>query len=270
MATGFADINGGKLYFELDGQGPALVMIHGGLVNHHLWDEQFDYFVHHGYQVLRYDVRGFGQSSIPDRSFSYHDDLKLLLDSLGIERAIVMGLSMGGSIAIDFTLAYPDKVEALIPVAAGLSGYQNQSKINKQMNQAIHAAYDKGDKAQAVELSLQLWTDGPNRAHSHIDPMVREKVRAMTTEVFDLPDDDNSFLQALEPPAIDHLAEIQVPTLFIVGDQDVPDILDIADIVTTQVPSAQKIIVPNTAHHLNLERPAEFNDIVLDFLKSLQ
>ncbi len=150
MATGFADINGGKLYFELDGQGPALVMIHGGLVNHHLWDEQFDYFVHHGYQVLRYDVRGFGQSSIPDRSFSYHDDLKLLLDSLGIERAIVMGLSMGGAIAIDFTLAYPDKVEALIPVAAGLSGYQNQSEINKQMNQAIHAAYDKGDKAQAV------------------------------------------------------------------------------------------------------------------------
>ncbi|HZY43405.1 MAG TPA: alpha/beta hydrolase, partial [Anaerolineae bacterium] len=152
----------------------------------------------------------------------------------------------------------------------GLSGYQNQSEINEQMNAAIHAAYDKGDKAQAVELSLQLWTDGPDRAPGHIDPMVREKVRAMTAEVFDLPDYDNSFIQALEPPAIDRLAEIHVPTLFIVGDQDVPDILDIAEIVTTHVPGAQKAIIQNTAHHLNLERPAEFNDIVLDFLKSLQ
>ncbi len=268
MATGFANINGGKIYFELEGHGPALVMIHGGLVNNHLWDDQFDYFVHHGYQVLRYDVRGFGQSSIPDRSFSHHEDLKLLLDSLGLDQVTVMGLSMGGSIAIDFTLAFPEKVKALIPVAAGLSGYKIQSEVSQQMNQQIHAAYDSGDKAQAVELSLQLWTDGPARAHSHIDPIVREKVRVMTTEVFNIPDYDNSLLQPLTPPALDRLGEIRVPTLFIVGDQDVPDILDIADIVTSKVPNANKAVITNTAHHLNLERPAEFNHIVLDFLKA--
>jgi pimeloyl-ACP methyl ester carboxylesterase len=270
MATGFADINGGKIYFEIEGHGPALVMIHGGLVNHHLWDDQFDYFVHQGYQVLRFDVRGYGQSSIPDRSFSYHNDLKLLMDSLGLERAVIMGLSMGGGIAIDFTLTYPDKVTALIAVAAGLSGFQNQSEVSKQMRTAQNAAYEKGDKAQAVELSLQLWTDGPNRAQGHIDPIMREKIRAMTTEVFDLPDYDNSFSQELQPPAIDRLAEIHVPTLFIVGDQDVPDILEIADIVTSRVPGAQKAVIANTAHHLNMERPAEFNHTVLDFLKSLQ
>lgn len=269
MAIGFADINGGKIFFELEGHGPALVMIHGGLVNHHLWDDQFDYFVHQDHQVLRYDVRGFGQSSMPDRAFAHHDDLKLLLDSLGIEQAIVMGLSMGGGIAIDFTLAYPDKVTALIPVAAGLGGFKIQSEVSQQTNTAIQAAYEAGDKPKAVELSLQLWTDGPARAASHIDPSVREKVRAMTAEVFDLPDYDNHFIQELTPPAIDRLAEIQVPTLFIVGDQDVPDILEIADIVTTRVPNARKAIITNTAHHLNLERPAEFNHIVLEFLQQV-
>jgi pimeloyl-ACP methyl ester carboxylesterase len=269
MATGFADINGGKIFFEIEGHGPALVMIHGGLVNHHLWDDQFDYFVHQGYQVLRFDMRGYGQSSLPDRSFSYHDDLKLLMDSLGLEHAVIMGLSMGGSIAINFTLTHPDKVTALIPVAAGLNGFENQSEVNKQMNQQIHAAYDQGDKAQAVEISLQLWTDGPNRGQGHIDPDVREKIRAMTTEVFDIPDYDDNFSQTLQPPAINRLSEIHVPTLFIVGDQDVPDILEIADIVTSNVPGAQKVVIPNTAHHLNMERPAEFNHIVLDFLKSL-
>jgi 3-oxoadipate enol-lactonase len=269
MATGFADINGGQLFFEIEGHGPALAMIHGGLVNHHLWDDQFDYFVQQGYQVLRYDMRGFGQSFAPDRSFSHYEDLKLLMDSLGIERPAVMGLSMGGGIAIDFTLAYPEKVTALIPVAAGISGYTPRSEVNRQMNQAIHEAYEKGDKAQAVELSLQLWTDGPNRAHSHIDPVVREKIRAMTAEVYGLPDYDGNFIQPLEPLAIDRLPEIHVPTLFIVGDQDVPDILEVADIVTTRVPGAQKAIIPNTAHHLNMERPAEFNHIVLDFLKSI-
>lgn len=269
MATGFADINGGKIYFELEGHGPALVLIHGGLVNHHLWDDQFEYFVQQGYQVLRYDVRGFGQSSAPDRSFAHHDDLKLLMDSLGLERAVIMGLSMGGGIAIDFALAYPEKVAALIPVAAGLGGYKMQSAVSQQMNQELKAAYEAGDKPKAVEISLQLWTDGPARAHSHIDPSVRKKVRAMTTEVFDLPDSDNNFGQELTPPAIDRLANIHAPTLFIVGDQDVPDILEIADIVTSKVPGAQKTVIANTAHHLNMERPAEFNHIVLDFLKQV-
>ncbi len=259
--TGF--FNG--LYYEVAGEGQPLVLIHGGLVNSGLWDDQFEVFAEQ-YRTVRYDVRGFGKSLSPSAYFSNHGDLRDLLDFLGFKRACVLGLSLGGAIAIDFTLTYPDRVAALIPVAAGLSGYH--ATTNTALRDELNAAYERGDKERAVELSLQMWADGPQRKPDQVDPAARERIRMMTVHTFDLPDVDH-WLQSLEPPALDRLAEIHVPTLFIVGDQDMADILKIGDLIVTQVPGAKRAIIPGTAHHLNVERPAEFNRIVLEFLNSL-
>jgi pimeloyl-ACP methyl ester carboxylesterase len=253
------------LHYEIAGTGQPLVLIHGGLVNNGLWDDQFEVLAQR-YRVLRYDVRGYGQSKAPAAYYSNHGDLRDLLDYLGITRAVVLGLSMGGCIAIDFALAYPDHVVALIPVAAGLGGYHSQN--TSPLQDELRAAYDSGDKPRAIELSLRLWTDGPNRTPDQVDLAARERIRAMTTHTFDLPDTEN-WLQPLKPPAIDRLDEIHVPTLFIVGDQDVPDILDISNLIVNTVPGARKAVIANTAHHLNVEQPDEFNRIVLDFLNSL-
>jgi pimeloyl-ACP methyl ester carboxylesterase len=260
-ATGF--FNG--LYYEIAGEGHPLVLIHGGLVNSGLWDDQFEVFAGH-YRTLRYDVRGFGKSTSPASYYSNHGDLRDLLDFLGIERAAVLGLSLGGSIAIDFTLAYPDRAAALIPVAAGLGGYRATS--SKALRDEMVAAYDSGDMERAVELSLQAWTDGPQRRPDQVDPGVRERIRAMTAHTFELPDVEQ-WLQRLEPPAIDRLGEIHAPTLFIVGDQDVEDIFKIGDLIVANVPGARRAVIPGAAHHLNMERPAEFNHLVLEFLNSL-
>jgi 3-oxoadipate enol-lactonase len=243
----------------------GLLLIHGGLVNSGLWDDQFEVFAGQ-YRTLRYDVRGFGKSTSPASYYSNHGDLRDLLDFLGIERAAVLGLSLGGAIAIDFTLTYPDRVAALIPVAAGLGGYRATS--NKALRDEMVAAYERGEKERAVELSLQAWTDGPQRRPDQVDPGVRERIRAMTVHTFDLPDIEQ-WLQRLEPPAIDRLGEIKVPTLFIVGDQDVEDIFKIGNLIVANVPGAQRAVIPDAAHHLNLEQPAEFKRIVLDFLNSL-
>ncbi len=253
------------LFYEIAGAGHPFVLIHGGLVDSGLWDDQFDVFARH-YRTLRYDVRGFGRSHAPTTPYSHHADLKDLLDFLGIERAYVLGLSMGGAIAIDFTLAYPDRVAALIPVASGLSGYQPTT--NSALRDEMRAAYERGDKARAVELSLQLWTDGPSRAPDQVDAQARERIRAMTVHMFDLPDYEN-ILQPLVPAAVDRLTEIHVPTFFIVGDLDVPDILRIGELIVAHVPGARQAIIPGTAHHLNVEKPDEFNHIVLEFLDSL-
>jgi 3-oxoadipate enol-lactonase len=261
ITTGY--FNG--LYYEIAGEGQPLVLIHGGLVNSGLWDDQFEVFAEH-YRTLRFDVRGFGKSKSPTSYYSHHGDLRDLLEYLSIERAYVLGLSMGGGIAIDFTLAYPHHVAALLPVAASLGGYH--ATANAALRAEMMAAYESGDKARAVELSLQAWTDGPYRTPDQVDPAVRERVREMTIHTFDLPDVDQ-WLRRLEPPAIDRLAEIHVPTLFVVGDQDVEDILKIGDLIIAQVRGAQRAVIPNTAHHLNLEQPAEFNRIVLEFLNSL-
>ena len=252
-------------HYEIAGGGQPLVLIHGGLVNSGLWDDQFEVFAQ-GHRTLRYDVRGFGKSTSPASYFSNHSDLRDLLDEVKIERACVLGLSMGGAIAIDFTLAYPDRVAALIPVAAGLGGYH--SAVTSPLRDELNAAYERGDKERAVELSLQMWTDGPHRTPDQVEPTVREHIRAMTSHTFDLPDVE-PWAQRLEPPAIERLAEIHVPTLFIVGDQDVEDILKISDLIVAQVRGAQRVVIPGAAHHLNVEQPDEFNRIVLEFMHSL-
>ena len=259
--TGF--FNG--LYYEIAGEGRPLVLIHGGLVNSGLWDDQFEVFARQ-YRTLRYDVRGYGKSKPPTAYYANHGDLRDLLDYLGIQQACVLGLSMGGGIAIDFTLAYPDRVAALLPVAARLGGYRGTS--NTALRDELNAAYERGDKERAVELSLQMWTDGPARTPDQVDPKVRERIREMTAHTFELPDVD-PWLRRLEPPAVDRLHEIHVPTLFVVGDQDVADILKIGDLIIDNVRGAQRAVIPGTAHHLNMEQPAEFNRIVLDFLNGL-
>jgi len=182
---------------------------------------------------------------------------------------------MGGAIAIDFTLTYPEMVDALIPVAMGLSGFKPAEDEFTEEEKASWVGADealkKGDVQRAVEFTLRTWTDGPVRKPDQVDPTVREKVRAMTTRNYERPDSqETAEPQALEPPAISCLTEIHVPTLIVVGDQDVRTILTIADILEKGIAGARKVIIPGTAHHLNMEKPSEFNRAVLDFLGSLQ
>jgi 3-oxoadipate enol-lactonase len=275
--TGFAEVNNTKLFYEVASEGHPLLLIHGGLVDHHLWDEQFAVFAQH-YKVIRYDIRGYGDSGlikVGDAPYTMRDDLHALLQHLGIEKTYVMGLSMGGGMAIDFTLAYPEMVDALIPVAAGVSGFEpEESAATEQEALAeaeIEAAFKQNDKPRAVELTLRFWTDGPDRTSEQTDPTVRQKVQAMTTRNYQRADDvDAPDPLPLNPPAIERLGEIHVPTLIIVGSADVRTILVIADILEKGIKGAKRVIIPDTAHHLNLEKPTEFNQIVLDFLQSIE
>ena len=270
--TGTAEVNGTTLYYEVEGEGHPFVMVHGGLVDRRLWDEQFDVFAQY-YKMIRFDMRGFGDSGLYKADmppFRLDDDLYELLRFLGIEKTYVMGLSMGGAVAIDFTLAHPEMVDALIPVAMGLSGFKGDES-NKPLWMEIDATFKAGELEQAAELSTRMWTDGPVRTPDQVDPAVRARVKAMTLRNYQRPDDvEGPEPLEPEPPAISRLAEIHVPTLIIVGDADVRDILVIADTLVAGIMGAKKVVIPDTAHHLNMEKPAEFNQIVLDFLTSLQ
>lgn len=267
LQTGFADVNNTRLYYEVAGTGHPLVLIHGGLVNRRLWDDQLAVFAQH-YKVIRFDIRSFGDSApitAETPPYSLEEDLYSLLKFLGIEKTYVLGLSMGGAMAIDFTLMYPEMVDALIPAAMGLSGFEGEEPWTE-----VDEALKRGDVAQAVELNLRMWTDGPLRTADQVDPDVREKVRVMTTRNFEHPEEENATQpRTLEPPAISRLSEIHVPTLIIIGDQDVLDILKIADILEKGIPGARIEVIHGTAHHLNMEKPQEFNRIVLDFLGAL-
>src|SRR5258708_11574633 len=273
LQTGFAEVNGTRLYYEVAGTGHPLTLIHGGLVNRRLWDDQFDVFAQH-YRVVRFDMRGFGDSGLiraAGEKFSLEKDVYDLLQFLGIEKTYILGLSMGGGISIDFTLRYPEMVDALIPVAMGLSGFEpaeeGLTEEDKTFWVRVDEALKQHDIDRAADLALRKWTDGPLRSPDQVDPVVREKVRAMTMRNYVRPDVlEEVEPESLEPPAASRLSEIHVPTLIIVGDQDVRSILQIADVLEKGIAGARKVVIPGTAHHLNMERPDEFNRAVLDFL----
>lgn len=269
MSTlGSVDVNGTRLYYEVIGEGHPLVLLHAGLTTCQMWDAQWETFAQH-YRVIRYDLRGFGWSRMPPGPFSQREDLYQLLRFLGIERAYLVGASMGGSLAIDFALEHPEMVAALIPVGAGVSG-ETPSDFLLERWKEIDAAAEGGDIAQAVELELQLWVDGPGRSREQVDPVMREQVRQMNTENFArAPEQEQGQSQPLEPPAIARLGEIATPTLALVGELDVPDKLASADLLARGIPGAQKVVMPGAAHLPSMEQPEQFNRLVLEFLGSL-
>ncbi|HEY6406972.1 MAG TPA: alpha/beta hydrolase, partial [Ktedonobacteraceae bacterium] len=234
--TGYAEVNGTTLYYEVAGEGGKghpLVLLHGGLVDSGLWDDQFGVFARH-YKVVRYDMRGYGKSGLlktDTGAYSLREDLYALLQFLGIEKTYLIGLSMGGGLAIDFTLEHAEMVDALITVGASVSGFESEDTSNSLEAEADEA-FKQRDIARAVEITLRIWTDGPERSPEEVDAGVRERVRVMTTHNFSRPDDEDA-PEPLElvPPAISRLSEMHVPTLVVVGDKDVRDILTIADVL---------------------------------------
>ena len=270
VQKGFAEVNGTRLYYEMAGEGHPLILNHGGLVDNHLWDDQFDEFAKH-FKTIRYDMRGFGGSGIIKNGmepYSMERDLFSLLQFLDIQKTYILGLSMGGALSIDFTLEYPEMIDALITVGAGLSGFEEDVPEElKAMFGEEEEAFKRGDIARSVEISLQIWTDGPFRTAAQVNPQVRERVRAMTTHNLERGDDQEVHPLHLEPPAAGRLSEIHVPTLVIVGGDDVEFILKIADKLEKDIAGAKKLMIPHTAHHLNMEKPQEFNRVVIEFLE---
>lgn len=256
-----------QVYYEITGAGHPLVMLHGHLLHSGQWDDQVTAFAPF-YQTIRYDARGFGQSSLPPEPYAHHEDLYTLLRHLGIDHAYLMGCSGGGATLIDFALTYPAMVDALILVGTSIGGYQPAGPPPPPLL-AMGEAMQKGDTARAVELSLQLFTDGPRRTPDQVNPQARERTRAMTARLFARPAVPEAVQQSLEPLAIARLSALTMPTLAIVGSEDQAPLHDIADLLTAQVAGAQEVVIPNARHHPNLEQPVLFQQAVQAFLQTL-
>ncbi len=269
VQTGHVDVEGARLYYETAGEGHCLVLIHAGVADHRMWDDQFRVLAER-LQVVRYDTRGFGRSRTEDVEFSNRRDLRELLRHLGINRATMCGVSRGGQIAVDFTLEYPEMVEALIPVAAGISGYQGgheAREIETQMFTELEEAWEQRDFDRLIELEVRMWVDGPGQPPDRVDSRIRERVRQMERDTI-ANNATEGKPQPLAPPAIDRLEEIRVPTLVVLGDLDTSGVLAIADIMARRISGARKVVLPGTAHMLTMEKPQEFNRVALDFLSA--
>lgn len=265
-SSGQVEINGTSYYYEDTGQGYPVVLLHSGLANLRMWDAQVEAWSPH-FRVIAYDLPGFGLSATPRGEFSTRADLVGLLRHLRVERAAFVGSSLGGSVAIDLAIEYPDLVGALVLAAPGLGG-NTPHPSTLQSFAEMEEAGQAGDWDRVVELELRLWIDGPGQPATRVDPTLRELIRAMNRENVIRPSGDATPVR-LNPPAIERLGEIRARTLVLVGDRDVPDILDIADRIEAGVPGARKVVFPEVAHLINLEQPELFNQVVLEFLSGI-
>ncbi len=264
--TGFAQACGATLRYELAGDGPDLILIHSGLTDCRMYDDQFSALAQHC-RVLRYDLHGYGRSSWPEGPYTHHEALHELVGQLHIDHAALLGTSLGGGVALDFALSYPDMVDALVTVAAGIGGYP-QTPEDERLFAPVVQAFTDNDYTTAIDLMIHIWVDGPDRNPEEVDARLRERVRTLYTDVLLRTREGGRQPEQLDPPAYGRLDQIHVPTLVLIGDADIPAVKDQAEQIAGSIDGAQKVVLPNVAHLMNLEIPDEFNRIVLDFLQT--
>jgi pimeloyl-ACP methyl ester carboxylesterase len=266
--TGKAEVNGARIYYEVAGEGEPLVLVHAGIADSRMWEGQFAAFAER-YRVIRYDMRGFGKTEMVDGPFSHHEDLCALLDALGVERAHLVGCSMGGGAVLDFALEYPERVGDLVLVGSAIGGFSPDFGPPKEWDELV-AADEAGDLERVSELEVRMWVDGPNRSPEDVDAAIRDLVREMNLIALKTEDAGLGEEWEPEPPAADRLHNVHAPTLLIVGDEDQPRIFAAADLLERELPNERKVVMHGTAHLPNMERPEEFNRLVLEFLQDHQ
>ena len=268
FSSGYAPVENGELYYEVAGEGHPLLLIHAGVADCRMWDEQFAAFAER-YRVIRYDTRGFGLSRTEATSFSNRQDVADLFRHLGVERAHVIGVSRGGQIAVDFALEFPEMVSALIPAAAGLSGYDEPPVEAEaalgQIMEEMEAAWEAKEWERLVDMEVRYWADGPGQPEGRAPAAVREKVRAMCLNNYRTQTVEPT-AWPLDPPAFPRLGEIAAPTLVLIGDLDEPVCVRMAEALARGIPGVRQIVFPGVAHMIPMEVPAAFNRAVLEFL----
>lgn len=257
----------GELYYETHGDcAPPLIFIHGLTLDHRMWQEQVAAFAPR-YRVITYDCRGFGKSSIPtEQDYNHADDLAALMDFLHIERAVIAGLSMGGRILSQMAVRHPTRIAGLIFIDSGLDGFHYSEALNQPTYVAIQNIYN----TQGLDAAKHAWLAVDLFAPARRSPSIVERLHTMVADYSGwhwqtkLP-----ATPPITPPARTQLSTIAAPTLIIIGELDAPDFQIIANILHTEIPSAQKIVLPNTGHLSNLESPTLFNATVEKFLQDI-
>jgi pimeloyl-ACP methyl ester carboxylesterase len=253
--TRLIDVGGARLHAEQAGAGATVTMLHGFLVDSGQWDHEFA-ALSRDHHVLRYDARGFGRSTIEPGPYAHHDDLAAVLDACGVRRTALLACSGGAATALDFALAHPGRVGAMVFVGAG---YWGRIANTTPAARAFLQALGSGDVPGMIDGSLRAFTDGPRRRPEQVDPAMRRRTREMTAHT--LQRESNYWKRAAldqrepQPSALERLHEVAAPTLLIVGSEDQPEAIALSERMADGIPGAQLLRVQSAGHHVNMEAP---------------
>jgi pimeloyl-ACP methyl ester carboxylesterase len=262
------DVNGVSLYCESSGDGPPLVLVHGFACGLRMWDPQVA-VLSRSWRVVTYDVRGHGISDAPDAPAAYSQplsvaDLGALLERLAIRRAAIGGLSMGGNIALNFALAHPEMVTALIVADTG-AGSDDAAGWAATVHAFADALERDGleafaDAALANPLFARYVAQGPAAERFIRSCLMTHRARGLAHTAREVLTKRPS-IYALGP----RLGTLLVPTLLIVGKHDEPCV-KVHRFMADTIPGARHVLIPGVGHLTNLEAPDAFNRVVTDFL----
>lgn len=269
MKTEQLEFNGTALVYDAAGLGTSepLVFIHAGIADRRMWDKQFTFFADR-FRVHRYDVRGFGETAVSPNDYAYVDDLHALFEHWGIGAAHLVGCSMGGTIALDFTLAHLDRVKSLTMVCSAPSGYPFASEDSPPAWDEIVAAYRAGDIEKTNELEATFWVDGTRKAAPERNAM-RQQVLEMNGIALENQVNGNSGeRQEPEIKAYEQFDKLTAPLLVITGRFDEPQTAKAGAFMVENHAGAETAVF-DAAHLPNMEHPDAFNERLLSFLQNV-
>ena len=266
-AAGFLAVDGGNLYYEVEGAGEPVVLIHGFLGNLRMWDFQAQALAG-SYRVVRCDMRGFGRSTTEHVEFAYWADVAALLEHLGVVRAHIVGQSFGGSIALDFALARPACAASLTSVAGGIGGYRpdlGREEDNVPWSD-LDRLWDEKKWVELAELETRIWVDGWGQPTTRVGRALRDSVKRDVLSTYQA-ENEEGLPQPLEPRAADRLGELTAPVLVMIGTLDEARSRATAAHLVASVPESRSVEVAGVAHMIQLEAPDRVSEELRDFIQ---
>ena len=248
-----------------------VILIHAGVADRRMWDPLWPALTAER-DVVRLDLRGFGESvTRPHGVLCPVDDVLDTLTEAGINRSHLVGASFGAGVAIEVALTRPEMVASLLLSAPGGSLIAEVTPDLRVFIQAERSALASGDLEGAVEANLTWWVDGPKRDAGNVDLAVRDLVRQMQRRAFEVTADWDDIQESeLDPPALERLTDIRVPTLTLLGGLDLDAIHDAARRIADGILDARRVDWPDTAHLPSMERPDDFLALLQDWLTPSQ
>ncbi|OXM73299.1 MULTISPECIES: alpha/beta fold hydrolase [Amycolatopsis] len=266
-------VNGADLAYDEAGAGPAVIFVHAGAGDRRMWDDQFDGLAGQ-YRVIRYDQRGFGGSGDAAGEYRHYADLLGLMDALDIDRATLVGCSMGGSYALEAALAAPGRVSGLVLICSGLSGREWPESMRARAAREVHSAVP-AERLRAYAAR----TREPDPAD--VEAMAVAQARFLVPEPSELVLDmlrgvfrrtwtgPQRTERHLEPGPTGRLGEVVAPTLVVNGLLDVPEIQEVSALLSAGITGARRLDLPDAGHLPPIERPAKVTAVLRGFLTEL-
>jgi pimeloyl-ACP methyl ester carboxylesterase len=259
-------VNGVDIAYDDEGRGTPVVLLHAGIADRSMWEDAAPMLAER-FRVVRPDLRGYGDTCLPDGPFVYAADVAGLLDELGIERTHVVGVSMGGHVALDLALAHPERVDRLVLVGSGIDGWEHDATLTAAWAEE-EEAWARGDLDDVAWINVRTWLDGPTRSEDAVPQALRRRVYEMQRAALDH-ENPNATGSWLTPSRRQRLGDVASPTLVLVGALDQRDFRRIGRLLADEIPGARFEELAGVAHLPPLERPEAFARTAIGFLSGV-